>query len=170
MHPMTKTISTPTRAPRLSVPIAPQVLEVFERLAKAGNMSAGKAVAEWLADTVEAAELMALTMERARATPKIVTAELHAMALGLSENTRELMEKFSKMGKAARAAAPGEALARTSDAERVAALPVPPPCNTGGKLPKSTKKDKGLKSGILMAPAMVQAYADTNGVPPKGKK
>lgn len=131
---MTKTVSPPTRPARVSVPIDAETLAVFERLAKVSSQSTGKAIAEWLADTVEGAELMASTMERARAAPKLVTAELHAMALGLSENTKELMDKFSKMGKAARGGAPGQAGAGTSDTPRAAKPAIPPSCNTGGKL------------------------------------
>ena len=93
---MTKTLSPPTKPPRVSVPISAETLVIFERLAKAGNMSTGKAIAEWLSDTVEAAELMASTMERARAAPKIVTAELHAMMLGMAEQTKELADKYRK--------------------------------------------------------------------------
>ena len=133
MH-MAKTVSPPTRPARVSVPIDAETLAVFERLAKVSSQSTGKAIAEWLADTVEAAELMASTMERARAAPKLVTAELHAMALGLSENTKELMDRFSKMGKAARGGAPGQAGAGTSDTPRAAKPAIPPSCNTGGKL------------------------------------
>jgi hypothetical protein len=133
MH-MAKTVSPPTRPARVSVPIDAETLAVFERLAKVSSQSTGKAIAEWLADTVEAAELMASTMERARAAPKLVTAELHAMALGLSENTKELMDRFSKMGKAARGGAPGQAAAGTSDTPRAAKPAIPPSCNTGGKL------------------------------------
>ena len=101
-------------------------------MAKAGNMSTGKAMAEWLKDTVEAAELMASTMERARAAPKLVTAELHAMALGLADNTKELMEKFGKLGKAARGGA---------DAA------IPPSCNTGGKVSEA-RKPKSIRGAI----------------------
>ncbi len=130
---MTKTLSPPSRPPRVSVPVDAETLEVFERLAKAGNMSTGKAMAEWLKDTMEAAELMASTMERARAAPKLVTAELHAMALGLSENTKELMDKFSKLGRAARAVPTGAARAAAGGADG-AATAIPPSCNTGGKV------------------------------------
>jgi len=141
---MTKTISPPTRPARVSVPIDAETLAVFERLAKASSQSTGKAIAEWLADTVEGAEFMASTMERARAAPKLVTAELHAMALGLSEDTKHLMDKFSKLGKAARAGAPGGALAHTSDTARAAKPATPPSCNTGGKLTgEKRQKPKG---------------------------
>jgi hypothetical protein len=136
---MTKTVSPPTRPPRVSVPVDAETLEVFERLAKAGNMSTGKAMAEWLKDTMEAAELMASTMERARAAPKLVTAELHAMALGLADNTKELMDKFGKLGRAARAVPPGQAGAGTSGADG-AATAIPPSCNTGGKVTGAKKR------------------------------
>ena len=118
-----------------------QTLEVFERLAKAGNMYTGKAMAEWLKDTMEAAELMASTMERARAAPKLVTAELHAMALGLSENTKELMDKFSKLGKAARSGAAGQAGAGLAASQSAAIEPSPPSCNTGGKVTGAKKRN-----------------------------
>jgi hypothetical protein len=144
MHPMTKTISPPSRPKRISVPVDDGTLAVFERLARVSGASTGKAIADWLADTVEGAELMASTMERARAAPKLVSAELHAMALGLSENTKELMDKFSKMGKAARGGAPGEASAHTSDTPRAAKPAIPPSCNTGGKLATTkTRKARG---------------------------
>ena len=177
MQHMTKTLSPPSRTPRISVPVDGETLEIFERLAKAGNMSTGRAMAEWLRDTVEAAELMASTMERARAAPKIVTAELHAMMLGMADQTKELKDRFAKLGKSP-AAVPGKAGRRTSAdaggfAEFVESLPksaIPPSCNTGGKVPKNTNRADVLKPGFPLPPARVQAYADTNGVAPKKAK
>lgn len=190
MNPMTKIISPPTRPPRLSVPISPDVMAIFERLAKAGNMSTGKAVAEWLADTVEAAELMASTMERARAAPKLVTAELHAMMLGMADQTKELQDKYAKF-KGPMTAVPDSGDGKRSAAARAGtAAASPPSCNTGGKLPEKGQSQKDLKrgsssgkspiqafadkNGIVprkpLPPAKVQAYADTNGIPPKAPK
>lgn len=93
---MVKTLTPPSKPPRVSVPVSAETLAVFQRLAKAGNLSTGSAIAEWLDDTVEAAELMAATMERARAAPKVVTAELHAMMLGMADQTKELADKYRK--------------------------------------------------------------------------
>lgn len=134
---MSKTLSPPTKPPRVSVPVSAEVLEIFERLAKASNMSTGRAIAEWLGDTVEAAELMASTMERARAAPKIVTAELHAMMLGMADQTKELADKYSKFK--------GPLLAGA--ASSVTDSMGPPSCNTGGKVPGKGKSDtRGRKS------------------------
>ena len=135
---MDKTLSPPTKPPRVSVPVTAEVLQVFERLAKAGNMSTGRAMAEWLGDTVEAAEYMASTMERARAAPKVVMREMHAYALGLADETGELMRQIAKKGEAGRA---GDGK-RTRGARLDG---IPPSCNTGGKLPntETTKAPSG---------------------------
>ena len=140
---MTKTLSPPSKPPRVSVPVSVDTLEVFERLAKAGNMSTGRAIAEWLTDTVEAAELMASTMERARAAPKIVTAELHAMMLGMADQSKELQDKFAKY-KGSIDAGPTE---RKRSAPGGTSAVIPPSCNTGGKVSGGKKpKPKGESS------------------------
>jgi hypothetical protein len=146
---MTKTFPPPTRPPRVSVPVDAETLAVFERLAKAGNMSTGRAMAEWLKDTMEGAEMMASTMERARAAPKLVTAELHAMVLGLADNTKELMDKFGKLGKAARSdGRVGDALAsHARPSLRAETEGTPPSCNTGGKVTGAKKPN--TKRGAL---------------------
>jgi hypothetical protein len=149
------------------VPVSDEVLQAFQRLAKAQNMSTGRAIAEWLSDTVEAAEFMATTLERARAAPKAVMREMHAYALGLSDETGEMIRKITKKGEddraAERASAAPHALTGGQDA-------IPPPCNTGGKLTKPKKTTKASDLVFPLPPAKVQAYADTNGVPPKGAK
>jgi hypothetical protein len=144
MQHMSKTLSPPAKPPRVSVPVASDVLEIFERLAKAGNMSTGRAIAEWLSDTVEAAELMASTMERARAAPKLVTAELHAMMLGMADQSKELADKFSKFKGPLSASEP---FAGRGTAGSGGDSSAPPSCNTGGKVPQkgATKAPKGPK-------------------------
>ena len=102
MQRMNKIISPPTKPARVSVPVSAEVLAAFQRLAKAGNMSTGRAMAEWLGDTVEAAEFMASKMEQARAAPKVVMREMHAYALGLADETGELMRQLAAKGEASR--------------------------------------------------------------------
>ena len=144
---MDKKLPPPIKPPRVSVPVTAEVLVVFERLAKAGNTSTGRAMAEWLGDTIEAAEFMASTMERARAAPKVVMREMQAYALGLADETGELMRNLAKKGEADRSKRAvrtgGDALAAP---EVLTAFPVPPSCNTGGKVPqKGAKRNKDLK-------------------------
>ena len=130
---MTKTLTPPARPPRVSVPVSAEVLAAFERLAAAGNMSTGRAIAEWLADTVEGAEFLASKMEQARAAPKVVMRELHAYALGMADETGQLMRDLAAKGKTDRSAPSAERGAPRS----------PPSSNTGGKVPRVNPNTKG---------------------------
>jgi hypothetical protein len=169
MH-MNKTLSPPSLV-RVTVPVTPEVLEAFQRLAKAGNMSTGKAMASWLEDTLDGVTYMASTMERARAAPKLVAQELHAYALGLADETGDLMQKVRAMGVADRARASSPSASAGMAPVTGRPDPVPPSCNTGGKLSKTpATPKKGNSRSAPLPPAMVQAYADTNGVPPKAPK
>lgn len=96
-------------------------------------MSTGRAMGEWLGDTVEAAEYMASTMERARAAPKVVMREIHAYALGLADETGELMRTLAKKGEADRA---GQ---RSGTTDPALSFPV---SNTGGKVGTKPKPKK----------------------------
>lgn len=138
---MTKTLTPPTRPPRVSVPVSSEVLDTFERLAAAGNMSTGKAIASWLEDTLDAAEYLASKMVQARAAPKLVSAELHAYALGMADETNQLMRDLQAKGRADRAAV-GTAQRHVSGT----VSPSPPASNTGGKVPRVNPNPRGLKS------------------------
>jgi len=140
MHSDAMNIPPTSSSVRVTVPVSPEVLEIFQRLAKAGSMSTGRAMGEWLGDTVEAAELMASTMERARAAPKVVTAELHAMMLGMTDQTKELMDKYAKF-KGTSEGASGKRSAPRPDGPLAASET--PPSNTGVNYQKSTKTQRG---------------------------
>ena len=110
---------------RLTIPVTAEVHATFQRLAAAGSMSTGRAMGEWLADTLDAATFMASTMEKARAAPKLVAQELHAYALGLGDETGALLERMREKGRDG-----GTPTASASAA--TARQPGPtPPSNTG---------------------------------------
>jgi len=132
-------MTSPSPTLRVSVPITPEVHEAFKRLASATGMSTGKAMGDWLSDTLEAVEFMAEKVQQARSAPKIVMREMHAYALGLADETGSLMERMKVQGKTDRAAA--SASAAPGSASR------PPPSNTGGK---GTKPSTG-KPGVSAA-------------------
>lgn len=113
-----------TKEVRLTIPVSAEVHEAFTRIAKATKMPVGRAMGEWLGDTIEAAQLMAEKLEQARAAPRLVMQEMHAYALGLADETGALLDKVRKEGQKAR-----EGRAR---ADRPAtAAPTTPPSNTG---------------------------------------
>jgi hypothetical protein len=110
----------------VTVAVTPEVHATFKRLSKAGSMSVSRTMGDWLGDTIEAAEFMAQKMEQARAAPKIVMREMHAYAMGLADETGEMIDRIKKRGVEERAAG---ALAR--DARPLGTRP--PSGNTGGK-------------------------------------
>jgi hypothetical protein len=127
---------------RLTISVTPEVHATFQRLANAGSMSISRAMGEWLGDTLEAAEFMASTMERARAAPKLVARELHAYALGMADETGEVMRRIGKPGRVlggpdAEPAAPPSGGPGAGN---------PPSSNTGGKGPPAKPKGRGGRS------------------------
>lgn len=134
LHHMTTPTPPAKSRIRLTIAVAPEVHEVFQRMAAAGSMSISRAMGDWLADTVEAAGHMAAMMERARAAPREVTREMHAYALGLADETGALMDELRMKG-AARAVSGAVA----HGAARVAAVP-PRLVIRGGKSPAGKAK------------------------------
>lgn len=126
---------------RVTVPVTPEVQAAFQRLAAASGMSTGKAMGEWLEDTLEGVLTMADMLEKARRAPKQAVSEMHAYALGLADMTTELMQNLrrSKAGGKAGAGV-GDAVAPHAP---VPAAPAPLPPRTvirGGKSTKTPKK------------------------------
>lgn len=143
--------STPTPPPsniRLTISVTPEVHATFQRMSKAMNVSISKAMGEWLGDTIEAAEFMATKIEQARSAPKLVLAEMHAYALGLSDETGQLIQQIREKGREDREAervraGGGPALAGPPPvrAPRSSAA-IPPSSNTGGKVPRKPGNPK----------------------------
>ena len=87
---------------RVTVPVTPEVQAAFQRLAAASGMSTGRAMGEWLSDTMEGAVTMAEMLEKARRAPKQAVSEMHAYALGLADETGALIERVREKGREAR--------------------------------------------------------------------
>ena len=122
---------------RLTIPVTPEVHAAFTRIAEATSIPVGRAMGEWLGDTLDAAQYLAETLEKARAAPKLVAQQLHAYALGLSDETGALIARIKEGGAGA---APGHA---QQGSERLPNPLTPPSSNTGGKVPQNPKKPSG---------------------------
>ena len=139
---------------RVTVPVAPDVLEAFQRLAAVSGMSTGKAMGEWLADTLDGVSMMTDLLNKAKQAPKLAARELHAYAQGLTGLTSDLIDEIkSKSAGAApgtggkrSATVPGAAPAQRvksvlEETKKRSTRPLTPPVsNTGGKVPKTRKK------------------------------
>jgi hypothetical protein len=129
-------MNTPPKTVRVTVPVTIEVHEAFKALGAASSVSTGKAMGEWLLDTMEAAKYMAEVMVKARAAPAIAARELHAYAMGLTDETGTLLEQIRKESRAA-----GFADAQRPETGRSGPL-TPPSSNTGGKVPKKPNQPK----------------------------
>ena len=81
---------------------------------------------------------MAQTLEKARAAPKLVAQELHAYALGIGDQSRELLDKLREEGRRP----PGGRSGAAGSPDRQVPGPTPP-SNTG----VTTTKPKTRKGG-----------------------
>ena len=132
MHHMNTTTQDKPKVIRMTVPVSAEAHEAFTRISKASGMSVGKAMAEWMDDTLDAATYLAETLEKAREAPRLVAQQLHSYALGLADETGTLLKQVRESSKG-RA---GQGMPGTP-----ASAAAPPSCNTGGKVPQ--RKGKG---------------------------
>lgn len=124
---------------RVSVPVTLEVQQAFQKLAAASGMSTGKAMGTFLDDMIESVQYLANKMEQARSAPKIVARELHAYALGLTDETGEFMRQITAKGVSDRVAA---GMRQRPDSG--AGAQAPPSSNTGGYLVRENPKSKGV--------------------------
>lgn len=129
------------KAIRVTVPVTPEVQAAFQRLAAASGMSTGKAMGEWLADTMEGALTMADMLEKARRAPKQAVSEMHAYALGLADMTSDLMDNLRRRSGGGKTGAATGTAGGGTVAAPVAPAPLPPrTVIRGGKSNKTPKK------------------------------
>ena len=112
---------------RVTVPVTPEVQAAFQRLAAASGMSTGRAMGDWLADTLDGVLAMADLLEQARRSPKRAVRQMHSLALGLSDMTMELMQTMREgPDKGGKAGAAGGQAGRRAPAAPAAPDPFPP--------------------------------------------
>ena len=133
MHHMTTPTQDKPKTIRLTIPVSAEAHAAFTRISKATGMPVGRAMAEWMDDTLDAAQFLADTLEKAREAPRLVAQQLHAYALGVADETGQLIAQVREGSKARH----GQAAAGRA----VPAGPTSPPlCNTGGKVPRRRGK------------------------------
>lgn len=118
---------------RTTISVDPEVYEIFKRMAEAGGMSVSRCMGEWLADTADGAQMVAIKMQEAREAPMKVMREFQAMAVGFQE---EVDSTILKMQSEKRAVSTRSAVSATSRS------PKPPSSNTGVLVPPSPLKSR----------------------------
>jgi len=119
---------------RLTISVSPDVHAAFSKMAEASGLSLSRVMGDWLADTNEAAQLVAQKMQQARAAPGLVLRELHAMTMGVADSLVAEQEARRALG----------GMRSSTGGARQA----PRPSNTGGKVPtKAGKAGAGGRHG-----------------------
>jgi hypothetical protein len=122
-----------TKRIRTTIPVSPEVHEVFGRMAAAAGIPLGRAMADWLQDTMEGAQFVAAKMEQARATPRQVMLEFRGLSVGLTEEADKVLEHLRNSPEGGFRAA----LAAAN----------PPSSNTGVKSPPPSRKPGARNHG-----------------------
>ena len=130
---------------RTTISLTPEALEVFKRMADAGNMSVSRCMGDWLSDTAEAAEMITLKMEEAKKAPMRVMKEMRALVAGLADSVDEATDDARKALREGRA---GGAAAPPSGPNEARSSAEPPSSNTGVLVPPDMPKLPELKRGI----------------------
>lgn len=123
---------------RTTISVDSEVLQVFKGLADMGNISVGRFIGDWLADTADGAQHVAVELERAREASRGAIRDIHAK-LGVGDVARMVSQASPAAEPAPRPPAAG---ART-DAAPAQGSGVAPSSNTGLKSPGPGKKSSG---------------------------
>ncbi len=127
---------------RTTISLTPEALEIFKRMADAGNMSVSRCMGDWLADTAEAAEVITLKMEEAKRAPLRVMNEMRALVAGLADSVDQAGDQVREQLRKDRE---GGAQATPSGPSAASSAGEPPSSNTGVLVPPSPSKPKRLK-------------------------
>ena len=131
---------------RVTVPVSPDVLAVFQRLSKAAGQSVGRSMGEWLEGTMDGVSPMIEILERHKQAPKKAIQSLQLYAGTLQDMSNDLFDKVKAMptdgSDSALARRSLQASSQTIE-NHVKQVLTPPSSNTGGKGRKTTKKAAG---------------------------
>lgn len=110
---------------RLTIAVTPEVHAEYTRLAELAGVSVSRAMGDWLADTMEGAQLVALRMREAKESPQKVLRELEDAAVRARDGIDRVLAEGRRQGAAANASG-----------GRRGAVGGEPPCSpTGVKVP-----------------------------------
>lgn len=128
---------------RVTVPVSPEVLALFQRLSQVSGVSVGRSMGQWLEETRDGLEPMIDIVFKHKAAPKTAIKSLQRYATTLIDLSEDLFDKVKRMddGEAAMATAVAAASRVTKKLGKGGLTP--PSSNTGGKGRETPNKSKG---------------------------
>lgn len=134
---------------RVTVPVTPEVLSLFQRLSSASGKSVGRLMGEWLDETREGLEPMIEIVENLKSAPKAAVHALQLRANALTDMAAKVVEDAMRLDP--NSVASGTELAKAGAVPHLGFLAgagglTPPSSNTGGKgRTTPTKSIRGSK-------------------------
>lgn len=122
---------------RLTITVTPEVHAAFQRMADVSGMSIGRAMGDWLGDTLEGVEFVTGQLVKAREAPRQVAKEMRQMLLGGLDQADELLADL----RSGKLKVPAAADGARSAPRPAAAAPAPRLVIRGGKSPGKTRKE-----------------------------
>lgn len=132
---------------RVTVPVSPEVLALFQRLSKAAGQSVGRSMGGWLEETMDGVVPMIHILERHKQAPKKAIQSLQLYAGTLQDMSNDLFDRVREMPTEGGDRAPAlAAMQSASDGiqNHMKRGLTPPSSNTGGK-GRKTAKNGGMK-------------------------
>jgi len=141
-------MNTPPIKPiRVTVPVTPEVLELFQRLSVVTGKSVGRLMGEWLDETRGGLEPVIEIMRNFKSAPKAAVEALQLHANALNEMTAEVVRDAMRLDPEAAAVAGRQAErggTRSASGFTGKRGLTPPSSNTGGKGKKTPNKSDGV--------------------------
>lgn len=128
---------------RVTVPVSPEVLALFQRLSRASGVSVGRSMGQWLDETREGLEPMIDIVEQSKTAPQAAVRSLQRYASTLIDLTDDLVGSVAVMDGTAEQRANAVATALRVRQNLPKRGLTPPSSNTGGKGTKNPKKSTG---------------------------
>ena len=134
------------KAIRVTVPVSPEVLELFQRFSRLSGQSVGRSMGSWLEETKDGIAPMMDILEHHKKAPMKAIQSLQAYAGTLTDLTGDLFDKVGKMDRGTEqlesAASSARSAVQTLQKAQKGVL-TPPSSNTGGKGRKTAKNAPG---------------------------
>jgi hypothetical protein len=134
------------KAIRVTVPVSPEVLELFQRFSRLSGQSVGRSMGSWLEETKDGIAPMMDILEHHKKAPMKAIQSLQAYAGTLTDLTGDLFDKVAQMDRGTEqlesAASSARAPVHTLEKAQKRGL-TPPSSNTGGKGRKTAKNAPG---------------------------
>jgi len=89
---------------RVTVPVSLDVLQAFQELASVSGVSTGKAMGDWLADTLDGVSLMTDLLRKAKEAPRLAALEIQAYGRGISGLADDILHDLRAKSSGASAA------------------------------------------------------------------